>query len=44
MHGNPIAESARKKAGMSEEFIRALVAYIPEPKGRQPPEPAPSQS
>ena len=42
MHGNPIAEGARKKAGMSAEFIRALAAYVPEPKGRKPHEPAPS--
>ncbi len=38
MHGNPIAEGARKKAGMSAEFIRALAAYVPEPKGRKLPE------
>jgi uncharacterized ferritin-like protein (DUF455 family) len=36
MHGNPIAESARQRAGMSPEFIAALAAYVPEPKGRQP--------
>lgn len=35
MHGNPIAESARRRAGMSREFIAALSAYIPEPKGRK---------
>jgi len=34
MHGNPIAESARRRAGMSREFIAALAAYVPEPKGR----------
>lgn len=39
MHGNPIAENARRKAGMSAEFIQALSAYVPEPKGRQAPEP-----
>ncbi|HEY3255025.1 MAG TPA: DUF455 family protein, partial [Polyangiaceae bacterium] len=44
MHGNPIAEAARKKAGMSAEFIRALGAYIPEPKGRKLPDPARSES
>ena len=44
MHGNPIAESARRKAGMSAEFIGALSAYVPEPKGRKPPEPARSPS
>jgi len=35
MHGNPIAEVSRKKAGMSAEFIAALRAYVPEPKGRK---------
>ena len=44
MHGTPIAEGARQKAGMSAEFIRALAAYIPEPKGRKPPEAARSES
>ncbi len=34
MHGNPIAEQARQRAGMSAEFIAALAAYVPEPKGR----------
>lgn len=42
MHGNPVAENARKKAGMSAEFIRALAAYVPEPKGRSLPVPAES--
>jgi uncharacterized ferritin-like protein (DUF455 family) len=36
MHGNPIAEGARQRAGMSREFIAALSAYVPEPKGRKP--------
>jgi uncharacterized ferritin-like protein (DUF455 family) len=36
MHGNPIAEEARQRAGMSAEFIAALSAYVPEPKGRKP--------
>ena len=36
MHGRPIAESARQRAGMSREFIAALAAYVPEPKGRRP--------
>lgn len=40
MHGTPLAEHARKKAGMSPEFIQALSAYVPEPKGRKLPEPA----
>jgi uncharacterized ferritin-like protein (DUF455 family) len=34
LHGDPIAEEARRKAGMSPEFIAALAAYVPEPKGR----------
>jgi uncharacterized ferritin-like protein (DUF455 family) len=34
LHGEPIAKSARERAGMSVEFIRALEAYVPEPKGR----------
>ena len=34
MHGAPIAERARLRAGMSAEFIAALGAYVPEPKGR----------
>jgi uncharacterized ferritin-like protein (DUF455 family) len=34
MHGSPIAESARLRAGMSPEFIAALEAFVPEPKGR----------
>jgi len=39
MHGNPIAEAARLSAGMSEEFIRALDAYVPTAKGRPVPGP-----
>jgi uncharacterized ferritin-like protein (DUF455 family) len=39
MHGKPIAESARLQAGMSEEFIRALQAYVPTAKGRPIPNP-----
>ncbi len=35
MHGTPIAEAARQRAGMSAEFIAALTAYVPEPKGRR---------
>lgn len=35
MHGKPIAEGARRRAGMSREFIAALSAYVPEPKGRK---------
>lgn len=43
MHGNPLAENARKKAGMSAEFIHALASYVPEPKGRKLPEPSPNE-
>ena len=42
MHGTPIAEGVRKRAGMSDEFIAALRAFVPEPKGRRPPEAEPS--
>ncbi len=34
MHGSPIAEGARQRAGMSAGFVAALAAYVPEPKGR----------
>jgi len=34
MHGSPIAEGARQRAGMSAPFIAALAAYVPSPKGR----------
>ncbi len=34
MHGAPIAEAARQRAGMSARFVAALAAYVPEPKGR----------
>jgi uncharacterized ferritin-like protein (DUF455 family) len=43
MHGSPIAEGPRRHAGMSAEFIAALSAYIPEPKGRKPTAPARSR-
>lgn len=36
MHGTPIAEDARQRAGMSAAFIAALTAYVPEPKGKKP--------
>jgi uncharacterized ferritin-like protein (DUF455 family) len=36
MHGAPIAEAARQRAGMSAQFVAALAAYVPEPKGRAP--------
>ncbi|HEY6081418.1 MAG TPA: DUF455 family protein [Polyangiaceae bacterium] len=34
MHGQPIAETARRHAGMSDEFVAALRAYVPDAKGR----------
>jgi uncharacterized ferritin-like protein (DUF455 family) len=37
MHGEPIAFDARRRAGMSEAFLTALRAYVPEPKGRPAP-------
>ena len=41
MHGTPIAQDQRKRAGMSDEFIAALEAFVPEPKGRKPVERSP---
>jgi uncharacterized ferritin-like protein (DUF455 family) len=34
LRGAPIAEASRLRAGMPREFIAALAAYVPEPKGR----------
>jgi uncharacterized ferritin-like protein (DUF455 family) len=34
MHGEPIAEAARTRAGMTPEFIAKLRAFVPAPKGR----------
>jgi len=39
MHGNPVARSTRLQAGMSEEFVCALQAYVPSIKGRPIPKP-----
>jgi uncharacterized ferritin-like protein (DUF455 family) len=36
MHGRPIADEARRRAGMPDEFLAALQAFVPEPKGRLP--------
>lgn len=41
LHGKPIAEEARLRAGMSEGFLAALRAYVPEPKGRKASRPEP---
>jgi uncharacterized ferritin-like protein (DUF455 family) len=38
MHGEPIAVDARRRAGMSDDFLKALRAYVPEPKGRALPQ------
>ncbi len=43
MHGHPIAEGARRRAGMSPHFIAALRAYVPEAHGRKLPTPAQSE-
>ncbi len=42
LRGEPIAEAARRRAGMSPEFVASLAAYVPEPKGRQVPQPLPA--
>jgi uncharacterized ferritin-like protein (DUF455 family) len=42
MHGRPIAHEARRRAGMSEEFLAALRAYVPAPKGRSVPQAEPA--
>jgi uncharacterized ferritin-like protein (DUF455 family) len=34
LHGVPVAREARLRAGMPAEFIAALEAYVPAPKGR----------
>jgi uncharacterized ferritin-like protein (DUF455 family) len=34
MHGSPLARDARRRAGMSDDFVQALAAYVPEVKGR----------
>jgi uncharacterized ferritin-like protein (DUF455 family) len=34
MHGEPIAHAARRRAGMPDDFLAQLRAYVPEPKGR----------
>jgi uncharacterized ferritin-like protein (DUF455 family) len=34
MHGEPVARDARLRAGMPADFVAALQAYVPEPKGR----------
>jgi uncharacterized ferritin-like protein (DUF455 family) len=39
MHGEPIADDARRRAGMSDDFVAALRAYVPAPKGRTSPAP-----
>ena len=34
MHGEPLALEARRRAGMPEDFVAKLRAFVPEPKGR----------
>jgi uncharacterized ferritin-like protein (DUF455 family) len=38
MHGTPLATESRRHAGMSDAFLAALAAYVPEPRGRPPDE------
>jgi uncharacterized ferritin-like protein (DUF455 family) len=42
MHGEPIALEARLRAGMSDDFVAKLRAYVPEPKGRALPSAEPA--
>lgn len=42
MHGEPIAVEARRRAGMPDDFVAQLRAYVPEPKGRPLPEAEPA--
>jgi len=42
MHGEPIAAEARRRAGMPDDFVAALRAYVPEPKGRPLPRAEPA--
>lgn len=34
LHGSPIAQNTRLRAGMTQEFIGDLMAYVPDKKGR----------
>jgi uncharacterized ferritin-like protein (DUF455 family) len=34
LHGKPLAWAARRRAGMSDDFLTALERYVPTPKGR----------
>jgi uncharacterized ferritin-like protein (DUF455 family) len=38
LHGDPIATQTRLKAGMTEQFIADLLAYVPDEKGRTMPQ------
>ncbi|RYZ04593.1 MAG: DUF455 family protein [Myxococcales bacterium] len=42
MHGEPLAVDARRRAGMTDEFLTALRGYVPEPKGRPLPRSEPA--
>jgi uncharacterized ferritin-like protein (DUF455 family) len=37
MHGKPIVHEARRRAGMPDDFLKALQSYVPGPKGRTVP-------
>jgi uncharacterized ferritin-like protein (DUF455 family) len=37
LKSSPLATNERRSAGMSDEFLAALVAYVPTPKGRPAP-------
>jgi uncharacterized ferritin-like protein (DUF455 family) len=36
LRGEPMAHAARRRAGMSDGFVAALAAYVPELRGRSP--------
>jgi len=38
LHGDPIATQTRLKAGMTEQFLAELLAYVPDEKGRPMPQ------
>jgi uncharacterized ferritin-like protein (DUF455 family) len=37
MHGSPLARGARRKAGMTDEFLHCLENFVPDAKGRPVP-------
>ena len=40
LKAEPLARRERRSAGMPEEFLEQLAAYVPTPKGRPVPDPA----